>query len=62
MTFYEVTYRIWTDYKVVVDADSQVEATSEVMLNYFEMDDAKAIDGGLDVTGIEPLVENRKED
>lgn len=59
MVNYEVTYRIWTEYKVVVEADTPEEARSEVVMNYFEMEDAKAVDGCLDVTQIEPLVEAR---
>lgn len=62
MANYEVTYRIWTEYRVVVEADTPEEARSEVVMNYFEMDDAKAVDGSLDVTEIELLVENRKEE
>lgn len=58
MANYEVRYRIWTEYKVVVEADTPEEARSEVVMNYFEMDDAKAVDGNLDVTEIELLVEN----
>ena len=61
MTQYEIKYRIWTDYTVVVEADTPEVAKSEVMMNYFEMEDAKAIDGSLDIIEIELLVEDCNE-